>query len=138
MKTYVELPRIDDDFVEDENGFQYEIYNRAMDIYRSVDLENWDDAYPHLKDKVESMTDDQHHRFESWYAIDAYKHIPDTARSLFKEFSMWHRRVGELNYQRYNKACRDIAWAITDRIIDELIKFLELKPDRSVTHGEAA
>ena len=104
----------------------------------NVDLEFiWDDAYPDLKERCDNMDENQERKFAYYYAPDAADYIVETARQRFTEGKLWGKRVSADNVDEYNSAIGDICWSIADRIIDELIKYLGLKPDRTVTHGEA-
>ena len=136
MSIYITLPKIDDEFIVD-GAFKHGVYNRAWEIYRMIDLEHWDDAYPDLKERCDSMDEGKEQWFGNGYAIDAYDYIVETARQRFTEGNLWGKRVSADNVDEYNSAIGDICWSIADRIVDELIKYLGLKPDRTVTHGEA-
>lgn len=136
MSLCIKLPTIDDEFIVD-GDFKYKVYNRAWEIYISVSLDNWDDAYPGLKKRCDKMDENQERKFSYYYAPDAADYIVETARQRFTEGKLWGERVSADNVDEYNSAIGDICWSIADRIIDELIKYLGLKPDRTVTHGEA-
>ena len=136
MSLYITLPTITDEFIID-GSFKQEVYNKAWEIYVSVNLENWYDEYPDLKERAGNMDECQSKQFGNWYAIDAMDYIVETACERFTEGKLWGKRVDASNVDEYNSAIGDIFWSIADRIIDELIKYLGLKPDSRVTHGEA-
>ena len=113
------------------------VYNHAFELFGSLDLSKWNDAYPTLKEKYDALPHSDDIDFSRWYAPDAGRKIPEVARSHFKGDGLWDKKVNASSVEHYNSVINDVVWETVDGIIDELIKYLGIKPDRRVTHGEA-
>ena len=137
MSLYITLPRIDSDMTSDDK-WKWEIYFNAVGIFETIDLYDWDEAYPTLGEQANAMDNDDWKDFNHHYQTNVIEHVEPIANRVFDESNLWHKRVNEFNYHQYNEAVRDISWELLDCIVDELKKYLGLEMDREVMHGEAA